>query len=107
MKRYPRKHSRKLFLFGFQAIGGSEFPISETSAELCISIREQNNPDSHFNKRNVRHLFIDGQGTYNSGPVDLDSELCIVSAIFYNELDRDNSTLEDLYNQFKRVRYVS
>ena len=100
MQKYPRKHSRKLFLFGYQALGGSEFPINANSPDLCHSIREQNNLESHFNKRNVRHLFIDGQGTYNSGPIDLDSKICVASGAFYHELDKENATVEELHDLF-------
>ena len=108
MKQFPRKHSHKLFLFGYQAIGGSEFPINEQSPDLCHSLREQANPESHFNKRNIRHLLIDGKGTFDSGPVDLDAgQICLVSGIFYHELDKDNATVEEMDAYFEQVRSKS
>lgn len=82
MQAFVRKHAHKLVLFGYQAIGGSEQRIvydkhNELSAEeleaRCNNVREQMRNGSHFNRRNVRHLFIDGNGTFNSATVDTDA----------------------------------
>ena len=87
MRRFARKHDQKLFLFGYQAIGGSKVPISEgESAEVnLMSVHEQMRPETMFNKMNVRHLFLDGDGSFNSGPVE--GKTCLVSGAFYQELD--------------------
>ena len=90
MKRFPRKHDRKIFLFGYQASCGSEVPIAEGEGAHAnmISVHEQNRPYTMFNTRNVRHLFLDGDGSYNSGPLQSDEQKpCIVSGAFFNELD--------------------
>ena len=59
--------------------------------------------------RNVRHLFIDGQGTFNSGPVDLDAgEICLASGAFFSELDRDQvESVDEMNERFKYVRGIS
>ena len=73
-----------------------------------MNIRVQNKPNSEFNKRNIRQLFIDGSGTYNSGPVDPESAMCLVSGAFYRELDHEQVESNDELNElFKHVRNVS
>ena len=59
--------------------------------------------------RNVRHLFIDGQGTFNSGPVDLDAgEICLASGAFFSELDKDQvESVDEMNERFKYVRGIS
>lgn len=57
--------------------------------------------------RNVRRLFIDGDGSFNSGPLATDLDPCIVSGAFYNELDPEVSSVEELNDLFKHVRTQS
>ena len=54
--------------------------------------------------QNVRRLFIDGDGSFNSGPVDSDVNPCIVTGVFYNELDPEVSSVDELNELFKHVR---
>jgi len=107
MQKFARKHDKKVFLFGYQAIGGSEAPISEDASHAddmrTLHVREQNKPDTKFNMQNVRRLFIDGDGSFNSGPVD-DLNPCIVSGVFYNELDPEMNSVDELEALFKHVR---
>ena len=60
-----------------------------------------------FNTMNVRHLFIDGDGSYNSGPTTESGRPCIVSGAFQYELDPDVHSVEELNERFKKVRAVS
>lgn len=54
----------------------------------------QNDPDSFFNKVNVRHLFLDSPGSYSSGVMTQfaeaagkeGSDLCIVSGAFFKDM---------------------
>lgn len=115
MQKYVRKHDHKLFLFGYQSIGGSEYSIlnglnnSDESEVANTSIRLQNKPGSNFNQRSVKQLFIDGDGTYHSGPVDLDAgDICLVSGVFYTEYDRETvESVDDMISMFDHVRNVS
>ena len=76
---------------------------------MSTNVRIQNNRDSYFNKRNVRHLFVDARGTFNSGPVDLEAgQICMASGAFFNELDREKiESIDELNETFKYVRGVS
>lgn len=43
IKSYPRKHERKIFLFGYQAIGGSEYPpmtTEDNDGAVAVSLQE-------------------------------------------------------------------
>ena len=93
MRRFARKHDQKLFLFGYQAIGGSEVPICEELSGAS-SVHEQMRPETLFNKMNIRHLFLDGDGAYNSGPIS--GKRCVVSGAFYNELDPEVNSMEEV-----------
>ena len=76
---------------------------------MCTNIREQNKNGSHFNKRNIRHLFVDANGTFNSGPIDLEAgQICMASGAFFRELDRETvENVEELNEMFKYVRNIS
>jgi hypothetical protein len=39
----------------------------------------------------IQHLFVDSNGVFCSGQSD-----CIMTGIFFHELDRDNATINDL-----------
>ena len=104
MRRFARKHDQKLFLFGYQAIGGSEVPICEELSGAS-SVHEQMRPETLFNKMNIRHLFLDGDGAYNSGPIS--GKRCVVSGAFYNELDPEVNSMEEVNELFIKVRKVS
>lgn len=113
MQQYARKHDHKIFLFGYQSIGGSERPLSEQQDQnydaRTVHIREQNRPGTAFNTQNVRRLFIDGDGSYNSGPLVVQDKQqpCIVSGVFYEELDPEVNSVEELNEKFKLVRTIS
>jgi hypothetical protein len=47
-------------------------------------------------------LFNDSDGTYNS-----DQESCIVSGIFYNDLDWETHSVEELEEEYHRVEKQS
>ncbi len=74
-----------------------------------LSVRLQNKPDSNFNRRNIRQLFLDGDGSYHSGPVDLDAgQICLASGAFYTELDRETvESVDEMADWFNHVRKVS
>ena len=56
--------------------------------------------------RNVRHLFVQGDGSFNSGLTSHERP-CIVSGVFFKELDHELNSLEELNELFKYVRTVS
>jgi len=111
MRSFARKHDRKIFMFGYQAIGGAQNPLVESGDQnidaRTVHVREQNRPDTAFNMRNIRRLFIDSEGSYNSGPLADEMQPCIVSGVFYNELDPEVNSIEELNDQFKHVRTAS
>ena len=117
LKKFVRKRDHKLFLFGYLSISGSEIPLvspneaaSAAVAEgMARNIRHQNRPGSNFNMRNVRQLFLDGQGTFNSGPTSLSGgDICLVSGAFFRELDRETvETPEEMAALFQHVTKVS
>ena len=49
----------------------------------------------------MRHLFVDSNGTYNTGT---DEAPIIATGIFFKELDRDVDAVDDLFNYFKHVK---
>lgn len=73
-------------------------------------IKNQNSLSGHFAMRNIRHLFVDSNGTYHSAPINNQgphSDPCIVSGVFFKELDRETTDQVDLNEYFKHVRTVS
>ena len=83
-------------LFGFLAIGGCDRPV--------MSVTGTRQAFEHAPQQCVRHLFVDSNGTYNSG---VDESPVIVSGIFVKELDRETDSLDDLFDYYKHVRKVS
>lgn len=106
-QRFARKHDGKIFLFGYLATGGSKVSISsgDQADANAVSVSEQMRPSTMFNTLNVRHLFIDGEGSYNSGSIT--GRTCIVSGAFFNELDSEVKSVEELNDRFKEVREAS
>ena len=102
LHKYPRKHDHKIMLFGYQSIGGSAHNVSEHGTVGDVKV--QNKQDSRFNQFNVRHLFIDSPGYYNSS-TKIDP--CIATGAFFRELDHETEDLATLEEEFKTVRGVS
>ena len=111
MKTFARKHDHKIFMFGYQSIGGSSAALVEGESDLddlrTVNVEQQNKPGTMFNLQNVRRLFIDCDGSFNSGPMDDDQRRCIVSGIFFNELDAEVNSVDELNTLFKDVRTQS
>ena len=102
LKRFARKHDRKLFLLGLRSIGGSEFSVKEEgNPDNQVDVA---NPNSKFNKHNVRKLFIDGGGTYNSHHAN---QIVAVTGAFFDEPDRDLAEIEELNQAFISLRKLS
>lgn len=100
LKKFARKHDRKLFLIGLRSIGGSEFSVGDNPESLL----EVADPTSKFNKHNVRKLFIDGGGTYNSHH---DNDIVAVTGAFVDEPDREQAEIEELNQTFIQLRNLS
>ena len=45
-------------------------------------------------KRGITHLFMDSAGTFHSA-----MPACILTGIFFYELDRDNATIDELIQE--------
>lgn len=54
LQQFPRKSAQKLFLFGFQSIGGIEVPKNSTVEDALRS-------------GGINHLFVDSNGFFCSG----------------------------------------
>jgi len=90
----------KQLLFGFQSIGGSELPISNSYSAMGNA----RDPFTYKAQQCVRHLFVDSNGTFNTG-----SDVCptIASGIFVQELDREAESPFAMNEYFKHVRDLS
>ena len=88
-RKYPRKKSRRQYLFGFCSIGGTE--ITDVN-------------DQYFARNNVTHLFVDSDGFYCSSDC---CDPCIATGIFYEEpvLDMDD---KDVFQRvYEKLRECS
>ena len=102
LHKYPRKHDHKIMLFGYQSVGGSLHSISENGSVGDVKV--QNKQNSRFNQFNVRHLFVDSPGYYNSS-AKIDP--CIATGIFFQELDHETEDIGAMEAEFKAVRGIS
>jgi hypothetical protein len=90
-------------------LGGTQFEVDgDNKQDLLV----QNNHDAKWNMHGVRHLFVDDDGNYNSGPIrtedcPMGSDLFMVSGVFFNDLDRENEAIPDLFDEFKHAQKIS
>lgn len=78
--------------------------MSNLGENSTNSVVEQNKIGSRFNQHNIRHLFVDSNGTYCSS-TKIDP--CIASGIFFNEFDIEQESTETMHDEFKRIREMS
>ena len=56
-----------------------------------MELPKKNTIEESLRSGGITHLFVDSNGVFCSG-----QEQCVLTGIFYHELDRDNSDVNDL-----------
>ena len=67
-----------------------------------MELPKKNTIEESLRSGGITHLFVDSNGVFCSG-----QEQCVITGIFFNELDRDNADAIELQSELDRIISVS